>query len=347
MTDISLAIRDWRRGLDRLRRLDRVLLASGLTFLGVLFVSPDQAWESLRFVVGSLTWIAPFLLLSAGLAAWMKAASADQLIAGTVAHSPSTAILLAAALGALSPFCSCGVIALIAGLLAAGMPLSAVMAFWLASPLMDPETFILMAASIGLDFTLAKTVAAFLIGLGGGFATLAVERRGGFREALRVRSGCGGCGSSSAGDRPVLWAFWRQPSRHRLFRDEVLSVGLFLGKWLLLAFTLESLMVAWLPPESIAGLLGEGALAIPLAVVVGVPAYLNGFAAIPLMGQLMAMGMAPGAALAFLIAGGITSIPAAIAVFALVRRSLFLWYLLLALIGSLLAGYSYQAFLSF
>jgi uncharacterized membrane protein YraQ (UPF0718 family) len=143
---------------------------------------------------------------------------------------------------------------------------------------------------------------------------------------------------------PVTWAFWRQAERREAFTQEALGVTLFLSKWLLLAFTIESLMVAWLPPTVIAEHLGgAGWSAIPLAVVIGVPAYLNGFAAIPLVGELMAMGMAPGAALAFLIAGGVTSLPAAMAVFALVKRPVFFWYLALALVGSLTAGFAYQA----
>jgi uncharacterized protein len=56
--------------------------------------------------------------------------------------------------------------------------------------------------------------------------------------------------------------------------------------------------------------------------------------------------MTPGAALAFMVAGAVTSIPAAIAVFALVRRPVFLWYLALALVGSIAAGYGYQGWLA-
>ena len=124
-------------------------------------------------------------------------------------------------------------------------------------------------------------------------------------------------------------------------------VGLFLAKWLLLAFALESLMVAWIPADMVAGTLGgDGWTAVPLAVAVGVPAYLNGYAAIPLVGELLDMGMAPGAALAFLVAGGVTSLPASMAVFALVRRPVFLWYLALSLAGSLAVGFGYQAFLA-
>ncbi len=78
-------------------------------------------------------------------------------------------------------------------------------------------------------------------------------------------------------------------------------------------------------------------------MALGVPAYLNGFAAIPLIGELMNMGMLPGAALAFLTAGAVTSIPAAMAVYALVKPPVFLWYLAIALTGSLASGFAYQA----
>ncbi len=83
-----------------------------------------------------------------------------------------------------------------------------------------------------------------------------------------------------------------------------------------------------------------------VAIFRGVPAYLNGFAAVPLMGELMSMGMAPGAALAFLVAGGVTSLPAAMAVFALVRAPVFLWYLAVSLTGSLAIGFAYQGWLT-
>ena len=46
--------------------------------------------------------------------------------------------------------------------------------------------------------------------------------------------------------------------------------------------------------------------------------------------------------MAFMIAGGATSIPTAIAVYALVRKRVFFWYLLIALIGSALSGLLYQ-----
>ncbi|MEE1556782.1 MAG: permease, partial [Alphaproteobacteria bacterium] len=55
---------------------------------------------------------------------------------------------------------------------------------------------------------------------------------------------------------------------------------------------------------------------------------------------------APGAAMAFMVAGGVSCIPAAIAVFALVRLPVFFWYLGIALVGSLAAGIGFQMFIA-
>jgi len=71
-------------------------------------------------------------------------------------------------------------------------------------------------------------------------------------------------------------------------------------------------------------------------------ATVNGTAALPLVRELIGQGMAPGAGMAFLIAGGVTSIPAAIAVHAVARRPVFIAYLGFALLGALLSGLAWQ-----
>jgi uncharacterized membrane protein YraQ (UPF0718 family) len=257
------------------------------------------------------------------------------------------AVFFAAAFGALSPFCSCGVVPIIAGLLGAGVPLAPVMAFWLASPLMDPQMFFLMIPAFGLPFTVSKLLAAFGIGAAAGIATHLFARQHLFADPmLPGAAGCSGCGASSTlKPRPVIWRFWAEPERRKIFLDEARAIGWFLAKWLTLAFVLESLMVAYIPAERIAESLGGQAWwAIPASVALGIPAYLNGFAAIPTVSALIDMGMAPGAGLGFMVAGGVTSIPAAMAVFALVRHPVFAWYLAWGLTGSLAFAYSFQAY---
>ena len=87
---------------------------------------------------------------------------------------------------------------------------------------------------------------------------------------------------------------------------------------------------------------GGNAFAIPLAAAVGVPAYVNGYAALPLISGLVEMGMSSGAALVFATAGAVSSIPAAIAVRVPVRRSVFVLYLALGLGGAILSGGLHQ-----
>jgi uncharacterized membrane protein YraQ (UPF0718 family) len=319
---------------------DPVWLALAASFGLLALLVPSQAPESLSFTLRSLVSIAPFLGASILVAAYAKASRADALIARAFSGRMAVMIVAAALTGALSPFCSCGVIPLIAALLAMGVPLAPVMAFWLASPLMDPSMFVLTTGTLGLEFALFKTAAAVGIGLLGGAATWAIGISGAFDHGLRPEIGNGGCGGATIRNpKPVNWRFWTETGRSAVFAKDARNNLLFLGKWLTLAFFLESLMVAWLPAETVVGVVGgEGVWPVVVATLVGVPAYLNGYAALPLVGQLLQQGMVPGAGMAFLLAGGVTSIPAAIAVWALVRPPVFLTYVGLALVGALSAG---------
>ncbi|HEX9859503.1 MAG TPA: permease [Paracoccaceae bacterium] len=325
----------------------RVWLASMLILAALALIDAAQAERSAVFAAGALARTAPFLILSIGIAAGAGATGADNLIARAFTGAPLMMIVLAALAGGLAPFCSCGVIPLVAALLAMGVPLSAVMAFWLASPVMDPSMFVLTSGVLGIEFAIAKTIAAVGLGLFGGLSVLLIARAGGLTDALRDGIGNGGCGGARIrAPKPVVWRFWRDPARRQKFRVEAIRTTLFLGQWLLLAFVLESLMLAYIPAETVTAALGGTGLApIALATVVGVPAYLNGYAALPLVGGLIGQGMAPGAALAFLVAGGVTSLPAAIAVWALVRPPVFALYLVLALTGAFLSGLAFQVWL--
>jgi uncharacterized protein len=209
------------------------------------------------FTLGSLWQIAPYLVASIALAAGAKAAGADNLIAGAFIGRPYAMIVLAAAFGALSPFCSCGVIPLIAALLAVGVPLAPVMAFWLASPVIDPSMFVLTAGMLGLQFAVAKTIAAIAIGLFGGFATHVLTARGAISASrcararqwrLRRRQG--------RAPKPVVWRFWHDADRRGRFWSDAAANTAFLGKWLVFAFLLESLMVAYLPESLVVSTVG-------------------------------------------------------------------------------------------
>ncbi|WP_417210943.1 permease [Antarctobacter sp.] len=320
-----------------------------LVILGILALVALLDWpqfpDTVRFTLDALLGTAPFILFAVLAVAYMKATGAETLLAKAFEGREVRMIFLAAALGGLSPFCSCEVIPFIAALLAVGAPLAAVMAFWLASPLMDPAMFLITAGTLGWSFAVAKALAAIGLGLLGGFGTRALANSAVFRDPLREKPQVGGCcGVKKPFQGKPVWRFWQDSDRVETFRDTGLENALFLLKWLTLAYVLEALMIHYVPAEMIAGLLGgTGITPILMGALVGAPAYLNGYAAVPLVDALLAQGMAPGAAMSFVIAGGVSCIPAAIAVWALVKPRIFFAYLGWALLGAMIAGLTWGA----
>ena len=332
--------RDWRR-----LRIDTAWLMIAAIFAVLAALVPQQAAASAIFTAKAVWSVLPFFVLSIGLAAYAKATGAENLVAKAFSGRSDAMVVFASLVGALSPFCSCGVIPIIAALLASGVPLAPVMAFWLASPLMDPSMFAITTGVLGLPFAVAKTVAAIGVGLLGGFGVLALQRFGMLDgPPLQEGIGNGGCaGSKIRSPKAVVWRYWQEPARRETFSSGARQNALFLGKWLVLAFAVESLMVAYVPSGLIAGVAGDGGLlSIVIATLVGIPSYLNGNAALPLVAGLMDKGMAPGAAMAFLVGGGVTSIPAALAVWGVARRQVFAAYLGFAVVGALLSGVAFQ-----
>ena len=299
----------------------------------------------MRFAAGALGHTAIFISFAVLAVGLLKATGSESLLAKAFEGREFRMILMAALLGGLSPFCSCEVIPFIAALLAVGAPLSAVMAFWLASPLMDPAMFLITAGTLGTDFAIAKTFAAVCVGILGGTTVYLFKTSPVFADPLKAvpAKSCCGCGPSPFGGKPV-WRFWGEAERRTVFRKTVVENALFLGKWLLIAYMFEALMLAYVPAEMIASVLGGAGLQpIVLGALVGAPAYLNGYAAVPLIDALLTQGMAPGAAMSFVIAGGVSCIPAAIAVWALVKPRVFAAYIGIAMVGALLAGLGWGA----
>jgi hypothetical protein len=313
-----------------------------LALVGAL--DPANLGATVAFALRALAGTAPYIAMAVLLLSFLKATGAEVMVAAAFKGRETRMIVLAALFGGLAPFCSCEVIPFVAGLLALGAPLSAVMAFWLSSPLIDPPTLLITAAALGWPFAVAKGVAAVGLGLLGGFAVQAMMARGAFADPLRAyrRSGCCGCGPSLSG-KPV-WRFWPAPARRAVFRAELVENGLFLLKWLALAYVIEALLVHYVPAEVIATVVGgEGVVPIATAALVGMPAYLNSYVAPPMLAGLVAQGMGAGAALAFMVAGAVSSIPAMAAVWSLVKPRVFATYLGLGVTGAILSGIAFEA----
>lgn len=333
--------------------------------------------------VGTAVWqVWPLFLISILLSVLIRALKLDGVIRGAFNANVGTAILLATLVGAFSPFCSCTVVPVIAGLLLSGVPLAPIMSFWIASPTMDPEIFTLSVGVLGWQLALARLGATLALSLAAGYITLALTHTSmfaQFRPGQRQQRDTAVSPSPSTPGvvLPVTLATAgipiAQPTatipvpgvlltvsgrrtepttgwRHQLatsfrqiewpeFGREVADQSWSLGRWLLLAFLIEALITLYIPQAAIAGILGEGnAFAVPLAALIGIPLYLSNFTALPIVSGLLAQGMQPGAAIAFLIAGPVTTIPAMTAVYGIVQKRVFILYFSLGLFGAMVMG---------
>ncbi len=353
----------------------------------------------LEYVVDSFIHIWPYLLITIPIAVAVQMSGAAQYINRAFTARPLIAIVLATAVGAFSPLCSCSVIPVVAAMLIGGVPLAPVMSFWLASPSMDPEIFFLTVGSLGWNLAVWRLVATLILSLGGGFVTHFIVQRGWLGEnylrqhqstevktlsqafmtgvrAVRDRlipaaqpvsvetSACcdtsqvpvmtfASAGVSSAslavplvdsaptGDDTcdVVEAeppFWGQ------LASETWAATTMVIKFMVLAWTIGAIVKLYVPQEWITRILsGDNPFSILTAAFLGVPVYTSNLAAMPLVGELLELGMHPGAALAFLVAGPMTTLPAMSAVWGLVNRRVFAIYIGFALAGAVLLGYAY------
>jgi len=337
-----------------------------------------------QFVATAVWHVWPLFLISILLSVLIRTLKLDGVIRRAFDANVGTAILLATLVGAFSPFCSCTVVPVIAGLLLSGVPLAPIMSFWIASPTMDPEIFTLSVGILGWPLALARLGATLVLSLAAGYITMALTNTSLLRHfhpgqrqqratavspppptptpnvvmpmtlatagipIAQSTANAAVCSVplAACNRRTGRATAWRQQlvtSYQQIewpeFGREVARQSWSLGRWLILAFLMEALITLYVPQETIATILGEGnAFAVPLAALIGIPLYLSNFTALPIVSGLLAQGMQPGAAIAFLIAGPVTTIPAMTAVYGIVQKRVFVLYLSLGLFGAMVMG---------
>lgn len=324
----------------RMTLVSMVLMA----FLLAVFWRPEAVWAASLFVVDGLFSVAPLVIPGILLAAWVTASGAGDSIAGLLNGRIGYAVLIASAIGAVTPVCGVTVLPLMAGLLAAGVPLAPIMAFWLSSPVTDPAMLAVTAATLGVKFAIGKALAAFCLGWAGGMVTALFADRSWYQSALRSNSIVGMLGSAQCGAVSGFEpAIWKSADRRTRFGQECWAIARLILICLIPAFAAEYALNAVLRPDALTPYIGEDRWwAVPLAVLVGAPAYLDGYAALPLTRGLVDHGMSQGAAMAFLVSGGVVSIWGAMAIFPVLKIKPFLLFLGLAVSGSMAAGWLFE-----
>jgi uncharacterized membrane protein YraQ (UPF0718 family) len=300
-------------------------------------------WVRFRLVLQDeilrMWWI---FLLGVLVAALIKSFKWDKKLRNLIRRYGRASILLAVGAGLVSPLCSCGIMPVVVSLIFGGVPLAPVFALLITSPLMSPDAFVITAGVLGRDFAVGKAASAALIGLAGGFGVLLMQEKGWIRE-----QGLLGTERPDIREKCLDGAPQDDPrrglevtvNRWWYFGLMVKDMGLLIGRYLLVAIVLEAAIVAFVPVEWVRALVGRsGPVSVLLATLAGVPIPLPQVAAVPVVRGLLNQGMNPGAAMAFLISGPVTSIPALVLLWSVFQRPVLKLYLVLSFLGALLFG---------
>ncbi|RJP25207.1 MAG: hypothetical protein C4529_01070 [Deltaproteobacteria bacterium] len=298
----------------------------------------------------------PFYLGGVLFASFIKTFKWDRRVRASLVRYDRAAILVAVGAGLISPLCSCGILPVVIALSAAGVPLPPVLALLITSPLMSPDAFLITVGQLGWTWALWKLSVAALVGLLGGFGALWLVRRGvlggtSFRvEKIydspgKVRPGFedivnAGCFAHAGEEGGVV----DRASRLRFFADRFRDMAILVGKFLVPALLLQAVVTYYLPVNVVEPLLGrKSALSVLFAALIAVPMPLPQVAAPALIKSLLGAGMSPGAGMAILIGGPVTSIPALSALAGVYDRRAFALYVGLGVAAALVAGSLFQA----
>jgi uncharacterized membrane protein YraQ (UPF0718 family) len=299
----------------------------------------------------------PFLAISvlaaAAVSVYVGTERASRLLRRRTLVATAGAVLLAT----LTPFCSCGTTAVLLGMLATSAPWAPLVAFMVASPLTSPSELVFSAGLLGWPFALIFFAGTIVLGLAAGGAAALLDRMGWLRGQARMTTEEGACSDGTCrvaepvalGVGPGTASTLELPSRRwKLdeFRAEVVTVGrkllvFFLGFTAVGYLVIEAIPTTWLTDH----LGGDSLLAVPLAALIGIPAYLNTEASLPLVAALMDGGMGAGPALAFLVTGAGTSLGAISGLFVIARKRVVGLVVALLFAGALAMGWLGQSLL--
>jgi uncharacterized membrane protein YraQ (UPF0718 family) len=369
----------------------------------------EEILKITTYVLKAFLHIWPYLLISILLAVVVQMSGAAKYITRISSKNPFVSILLATIIGAASPFCSCGVIPVITSMLIGGVPLAPVMSFWIASPSMDPEIFMLSVTAIGWKLSIWRLGATFIISFGAGIITHFCMKYGfidlrilrekpqwtkafSFKSTIfqpvrsvfiqftgktirekeqtvsNVRATysyvpsvacctetiC--CAQLNTSQQKVISSSVdnceydcneeiKQPTFINKLALETGKAVWMVTKFMSLAFLINAIIDLYIPQTDLLQFIkNDSPLSIFVAALIGIPFYTSNMTALPMISGLLKLGMNQGAALAFLIAGPVTTIPAMVAVYGIVKKRIFLLYLAFSFFGALIFGYLFNLF---
>ena len=244
----------------------------------------------------------------------------------------------AAGLGVITPFCSCSAVPAFIGFVAAGVPVGVTMSFLIASPLVNEIAIALLLGLFGVGPTLLYVGAGLTIAIVGG---LVLGRLGAERwvEPFVFETRLGG----NLLDPSAGLSF---DDRIQMGVEEVVSILRKIWPFLLVGIGLGAVIHGWAPEDFFVTYAGAGnMLAVPIAVLIGVPLYSNAAGILPLVDALHDKGLPMGTLLAFMMAVVALSLPEMILLRRVLRPQLIAIFVGVVAIGIIAVGYLFNALL--
>ena len=241
--------------------------------------------------------------------------------------------VLAAALGIVTPFCSCSAVPLFIGFLTAGVPLGVTFSFLVSAPMFNEVALALLFGMFGWK------IAAIYLGLGLAVAMVAGLVIGRMNPVQLVEPWVFEIPAVSNAQVRLGWdARFAQGWRH--MRDIVLKVapyivaGVGVGAWI----------HGYVPQDFMAHLMGKGHWwSVPLAVLIGVPMYSNAAGIIPVVQAVLGKGAALGTTLAFMMAVTALSFPEFMILKKVMKPRLIALFAGVVAAGIMFVGYVFNA----
>lgn len=232
-------------------------------------------------------------------------------------------IVLASALGILSPLCMYGTIPIAASFSRKGMRDDWLAAFMVSSIMLNPQLFI-YSLSLGMDMAMVRLITSSICGIVAGLCIRIFYQDKNFFNFTKMQEP-----SNHDTDPNVLFRYLKN-----VWRNVKATGGYFL-----IGIILSALFMRYVPADFIADLFGtQRGFGVLLAATIGVPLYACGGGSIPLLMEWLSSGMSAGAATAFMITGPATKITNLGAVKIVLGAKHFVMYLLFIMVFSMIAG---------
>lgn len=208
----------------------------------------------------------------------------------------------AVTLGAVTPFCSCSSVPLFIGFIEAGIPLGITFSFLIASPMINEVAVVILIGILGWKLTLMYVVAGLVVAYVGGMIMERFKPERWVEEYVwKIQMG-----EASLPEPDKSFS-----GRHHYAWGEVKEIVGRLWKWVIAGIAVGALFHGYVPEDWVTEHLGgqDNWLAVPGAVLLGVPLYSNATGVIPVAEAMLGKGVAIGTTLAFMMSIAALSLP--------------------------------------